>query len=790
LIGINNSPVLLNEPLDEACIDKVWTHNPGCFDPDGDSLVYTLLPSLQYEPDKGITSPTITNNYRFPDDGSFGNSTFRIDSRTGLITWDAPPQIGVYNIAFKVEEYRMGRLIGYVIRDMVIFVKPCENDPPEIETISDTCVTAGDLLRFSYKAYDPNNGDSIYLELNNGTFGDNGPFSPAIPNPATLTGDVTDPDSAINPWPYPGLPVGSLNGLTTIDTINGVIEWDTDCGNIRSTFYQIDFYAHDNFSYYGRPSRSMLTAHKVVTISVIPPRPQNLQLVKDKGEIALSWDPSSCSNVVGYRIYRKIGQSGFSQDTICCDVSPQDMGYELLAYQAGAQSTTYTDVIQSVDNILGDEVCYVVTAMFEDDEDGFEPNIESCGIEACVEIGNDKLYLTNASVTVTDAAAGEMFVSWSKPDSIDDFFPTPYTYRLYRANNNQYPIIPIAENLNFDTDTTFTDTGLDTELRGYNYRVEVISSTGNVVFTSEVLNEGSSIYLNTAGGDGYIDLSWSEDVSWQNQDYEIHRSEAGGPFVPIAVVQATGATTHTYRDNGLSKTIEYCYFIRSTGSHNVPGVKDPLINDSQRSCDFARDDQPPCTPQVTAQGNCNEQTHQVTITKNSDPCADETESVTILFSTRIEGPYEPVETLDYASMDEVTTLEYEVSDGAQTFAGCYVVTATDSFGNVSLLSQPSCIDFCPVLEMSNVFSPNGDGINDVLTPLSLRDVRLVECIIFDRWGTEVSRSRNEISRLWDGRNNNGKLSKEGVYYYVLVYDELGLVENERKQLKGWVMLMR
>jgi gliding motility-associated-like protein len=141
-------------------------------------------------------------------------------------------------------------------------------------------------------------------------------------------------------------------------------------------------------------------------------------------------------------------------------------------------------------------------------------------------------------------------------------------------------------------------------------------------------------------------------------------------------------------------------------------------------------------------------------------------------------------------MDEVTTLEYEVSDGAQTFAGCYVVTATDSFGNVSLLSQPSCIDFCPVLEMSNVFSPNGDGINDVLTPLSLRDVRLVECIIFDRWGTEVSRSRNEISRLWDGRNNNGKLSKEGVYYYVLVYDELGLVENERKQLKGWVMLMR
>ena len=53
LLGVNNTPVMLNEPLDEACIGKIWTHNPAAYDPDGsagDSLVYSLLPSLQYHP--------------------------------------------------------------------------------------------------------------------------------------------------------------------------------------------------------------------------------------------------------------------------------------------------------------------------------------------------------------------------------------------------------------------------------------------------------------------------------------------------------------------------------------------------------------------------------------------------------------------------------------------------------------------------------------------------------------------------------------------------------------------
>ena len=39
-LGNNNSVVLLNPPLDYGCVDRVYTHNPAAFDPDGDSISY------------------------------------------------------------------------------------------------------------------------------------------------------------------------------------------------------------------------------------------------------------------------------------------------------------------------------------------------------------------------------------------------------------------------------------------------------------------------------------------------------------------------------------------------------------------------------------------------------------------------------------------------------------------------------------------------------------------------------------------------------------------------------
>ena len=41
-LGANSSPVLLNPPIDNACVGKCFEHNPGAFDSDGDSLSFSL----------------------------------------------------------------------------------------------------------------------------------------------------------------------------------------------------------------------------------------------------------------------------------------------------------------------------------------------------------------------------------------------------------------------------------------------------------------------------------------------------------------------------------------------------------------------------------------------------------------------------------------------------------------------------------------------------------------------------------------------------------------------------
>ena len=42
--GHNNSPILLQEPIDFANKGDTFIHNPNAFDPDGDSLTYELVP--------------------------------------------------------------------------------------------------------------------------------------------------------------------------------------------------------------------------------------------------------------------------------------------------------------------------------------------------------------------------------------------------------------------------------------------------------------------------------------------------------------------------------------------------------------------------------------------------------------------------------------------------------------------------------------------------------------------------------------------------------------------------
>ena len=63
-LGCDNSPRLLVPPIDKACKGAAWYHNPGAYDPDGDSLSYEFTIPKR---DKGIP----VNNYRDPNSKEF-----------------------------------------------------------------------------------------------------------------------------------------------------------------------------------------------------------------------------------------------------------------------------------------------------------------------------------------------------------------------------------------------------------------------------------------------------------------------------------------------------------------------------------------------------------------------------------------------------------------------------------------------------------------------------------------------------------------------------------------------
>lgn len=77
----------------------------------------------------------------------------------------------------------------------------------------------------------------------------------------------------------------------------------------------------------------------------------------------------------------------------------------------------------------------------------------------------------------------------------------------------------------------------------------------------------------------------------------------------------------------------------------------------------------------------------------------------------------------------------------------------------------------PIYTIPNVFSPNGDGNNDVfyIVPNDVASSQIVSMTIFDRWGNQMYRRENYINVIgegWDGTFNGEELNP-GVYVYLI-----------------------
>ncbi|MEQ9286479.1 MAG: gliding motility-associated C-terminal domain-containing protein [Cyclobacteriaceae bacterium] len=813
-LGANNTPIFLVPPVDEGAVGARFIHNPGAFDIDGDSLSYKLVVPKQFkdrEVDEYVdpNDPKFYgNNYSTANENQSDPPEFDIDEITGDLVWDAPGTMGEYNVAFIVEEWRMvlGQWfnLGYVTRDMQIIIEDTDNERPEVIIPEPLCVEAGTFIDETIIGIDQD-GHQVKLEA----FG--GPFE-FTTNAATFSPSDT----------YGNQP------------LRGTFQWQTECAQVRKRPYDVQFKVTDK-----PPLGPKLVDFKTLPITIYAPSPKGVTATIQTGRsIRIDWDEYNCGVADKMQIWRRVDSYSFIPDD--CNLGiPENSGYELIAtvdsikYTQNGNTmyrTSFLDDNNGEGLAPGANYCYRIVATFPEPAGG-ESVVSD---EVCNIILADAPVTVNVDILKTGRDDGQIKVKWLEPFEINQAqFPPPYTYEVFRSEGFSGNTNEVS--LGKTTNTEIIDNGLNTSDLVYNYRIDLFINGGNTYVDSST--PASSVKLELEPGLNSINLRWDAQVPWSNmvQDYPYHyiyrdRVDVDNPDFLILIDSAEVTQDGLqFLDEGefngvpLDEMHNYCYYVETKGSYGNPLIEAPLLNKSQVVCAEPNDMDPPCTPisfkindgmeceELISDKGCffSDYTNILTWELDLSPeCEDDIASFNIYYSQDENGLFELV--------GENETGSQFAHGGLASFKGFYYITSVDRSGNQSQPSDTIRFDNCPNFEMPNVFSPNGDGKNDLFSPFidnfegqSIPDFDLSRCPrfvesvdfrVFDRGGGVIfnyesgsGREGNVNSILinWNGKTNSGIELPSGVYYYTaeVAFDVLDKSKANRVY-NGWVQILK
>ena len=196
--------------------------------------------------------------------------------------------------------------------------------------------------------------------------------------------------------------------------------------------------------------------------------------------------------------------------------------------------------------------------------------------------------------------------------------------------------------------------------------------------------------------------------------------------------------------------------------------------------------------------------YNVLVTNTINGCATRT-NVTVVGNTVINVAFAPSTTFGYAPLTVNFVNNSSTSSGTSSISsvwnfgnntsattasasispsvtynspGTYTVTLYSASGTcLGSTTRTISVEIPSGLTVPNIFTPNGDGVNDVYF-LKVTNLSQIKATIYDRWGTKVYEvdTQNEknnagikenVNLAWDGKNQYGLELPQSSYFYVI-----------------------
>lgn len=146
----------------------------------------------------------------------------------------------------------------------------------------------------------------------------------------------------------------------------------------------------------------------------------------------------------------------------------------------------------------------------------------------------------------------------------------------------------------------------------------------------------------------------------------------------------------------------------------------------------------------------------------------------------------------WAGLDQILCTNCPQINVAPLETTTYQYSVTSSTGCILMDDMILYVQEHGKYYIPNVFSPNGDGINDEVRITSSPGISLVtKWIIFDRWGNTVYGKTNfdpsDASVYWNGRTTTGEFTNPGVFPYLL---EIQLINGKMELYHGDITVIR